>query len=186
MARLAVLLLGEHPQQVAIVEVEGAEPRRLFGLFQVPVEPAPFRLRRLFPLGAALGQNPPADVLQGIALAKVARKFPAMGPVVGTHRNVLAHLDVIAHLPKVIKKLPFRHRLADGSIHIGFDEGEIGGAAFLLGPPFSIVLGFSPLRVLNDRQPILPAQPVGFPLHGKVVLFAAVILDPVNERHGIE
>ena len=109
-----------------------------------------------------------------------------MGPVVGTHRNVLAHLDVIAHLPKVIKKLPFRHRLADGSIHIGFDEGEIGGAAFLLGPPFSIVLGFSPLRVLNDRQPILPAQPVGFPLHGKVVLFAAVILDPVNERHGID
>ena len=48
------------------------------------------------------------------------------------------------------------------------------------------MLGFSPLRVLNDRQPILPAQPVGFPLHGKVVLFAAVILDPVNERHGID
>ena len=51
MARLAVLLFGEHPQQVAVVEVESAEPRRLFGLFQVPVEPAPFRLRRLFPLG---------------------------------------------------------------------------------------------------------------------------------------
>ena len=55
MARLAILLFGEHPQQVAVVEVEGAEPRHLFGLFQVSVEPAPFWLRRFFPLGTALG-----------------------------------------------------------------------------------------------------------------------------------
>lgn len=101
MARLAVLLLGEHPQQVAVVEVEGAEPRRLFGLFQVSVEPAPFRLRRLFPLGAALGQNPPADVLQGIALAKVARKFPAVGPVVGQKMRANLALALI-HDPDVV------------------------------------------------------------------------------------
>ena len=109
-----------------------------------------------------------------------------MRPVVGAHRNVLAHLDVIAHLPQVIKKLPFRHRLADGSVHIGFDEGKVGGAAFLLGPPFPVVLGFAALGVFNDGQAVFPAQPVGFPLHGKVILFAAVILDPVNQRHGID
>ena len=86
----------------------------------------------------------------------------------------------------MIKKLPFRHRLADGSIHIGFDEGEIGGAAFLLGPPFPVVLGFSPLGILNDRQPILPAQPVGFPLHIEIILFRAMVLDSVYEGNRIE
>ena len=48
------------------------------------------------------------------------------------------------------------------------------------------MLGFSALGVFNDGQAVFPAQPVGFPLHGKVVLFAAVILDPVNERYGVD
>ena len=51
----AVLLLGEYPQQIAVVEVEGAKPRHLFSLFQIPVEPALKRLRPVFPLGATLG-----------------------------------------------------------------------------------------------------------------------------------
>ena len=51
---LSVLLFRKHPQQIAVVEVEGAEPRHLFGLFQISVEPAPKRLRPVFPLGAAL------------------------------------------------------------------------------------------------------------------------------------
>ena len=50
----AVLLLWEYPQQIAVVKVESAEPRHLFGLFQIPVEPAPKRLRPVFPVGAAL------------------------------------------------------------------------------------------------------------------------------------
>ena len=86
----------------------------------------------------------------------------------------------------MIKKLPFRHRLADGSIHIGFDEGEIGGAAFLLGPPFPVVLGFSPLGVLNDRKPILAAHPVGFPLHIEIILLGTMVLDAVHEGNRVQ
>ena len=48
------------------------------------------------------------------------------------------------------------------------------------------MLGFSPLRVLNDRQPILPAQTVGFPLHIEIILFGTVVLDAVYEGNRIE
>ena len=106
-----------------------------------------------------------------------------MGPVVRAHCDVFSHLDFVAHLPQAVKKLPLRHRLADGSVYIGFDEGEIGGAALLLGPPFPVVFGFSPLRVFNDRKPILPAQSVGFPLHVEVILFRAVVFDPIEKRN---
>ena len=58
----------------------------------------------------------------------------------------------------MIKKLPFRHGLADGSVYIAFDEGKVGGAAFLLGPPLPVMFGFSPLGAFNDGQPIFPAQ----------------------------
>ena len=86
----------------------------------------------------------------------------------------------------MIKKLPFRHRLADGSIHIGFDEGEIGGAAFLLGPPFPVVLGFSPLGIFNDGQPIFPAQSVRFSLHIEIILVRAMVFDSIYKGNRIE
>ena len=108
-----------------------------------------------------------------------------MGPVVRAHRDVFPHLDVVAHLPQAVKKLPLRHRLADGSVYIGFDEGEISGAALLLGPPFPVGFGFSTLWIFNDRKPILPAQPVRFPLHVEVILFRAVVFDPVEKRNRV-
>ena len=39
--------------------------------------------------------------------------------------------------------------------------------------------------MFDHGQPILPAQPVGFPLHVVVILFGTVVLDPVNERNRV-
>ena len=85
-----------------------------------------------------------------------------------------------------MKKLPLRHRAPDGSIYVAFYQAAPCGAAFLFRPPFPVMLGFPALRVFNDGQPIFPAKPVGFFLHIIVILFAAVKLDPVNKRNGIQ
>ena len=167
------------------MKVKGAESRYLFGLFPIPMKPAPFWFRPVFPLRAALSQNPFADIFQRIILAKVAHELAPTGIVEWADRDVLTHLDVVSHLPQAIKKLPFRHRLADGSIHIGFDKGEIGGATFLFGPPFPVVLRFSMLGMFNDGKAIFPAQTVRFLLHIEVILFGAVILDPVDKRNRV-
>ena len=48
------------------------------------------------------------------------------------------------------------------------------------------MLGFSPLGIFNDGQPIFPAQSVRFPLHIEIILFRAMVFDSIYKGNRIE
>ena len=85
-----------------------------------------------------------------------------------------------------MKKLPFRHGLAKGSVHIPFDEGAPGGFPVLFCPMLGVVFGFSRLGILKNGQAVLPAQSVGGFPHGPVILAAAVKFFAVHKGHGVD
>lgn len=151
----------EHPKQIAVVKIQCPEPCHLFAGLPVSGHAVMFGFWGRFrqgPCGSGLLQNPPADALHGVILAKVPGKadkplFPRWAD-----GNIFAYLDLVAFAVEVVKKLAFRHGLADNLINIGTNDTPPCRTLLLLSPPFAIVLTLSGLGMFNDRKAKFPAK----------------------------
>ena len=109
-----------------------------------------------------------ADTHGSVTLPQIPSQAEKPLLSLGPHRDVRTHFHLVAHPLKGMKKLPLRHGLAKGSVHIPFDEGAPGGFSVLFRLVLGIVFGFSWLGVLDDRETIFPAQGIGGLPHGTV------------------
>ena len=100
-------------------------------------------------------QYPPPDRLQRVFLSKVPFQFQATVPPFRTERDVFPKLDGIPFLFQIMEELFFRPCLCDRLIHVLPDDTAVGGPAFLLCPPFSILLRHSRMRMFDHGQSIL-------------------------------
>ena len=182
----AACVPGENAQQVTIMIVQRPETRGFSGGLHLAVKFRFSGLGAVFPLRAALLQQPATDTRRGVVLPQVSAQAEKPLLALGPHGDVCPHLHLISHLLEGMKKLPFRHGLAKSSVYVPFDEGAPGGFTLLFRLVLGIVLGFSRLGILQDRQTILPAQGVGYFPHGPVIPAAAVKLLAVHKGHGVE
>ena len=181
--------LWKYTEFIAVIQIQRPEAGYLAHLLPLAhrIDLLPlFRSLWMGNLRQGLGQNTPPYPIFGVCRPKVPGKAHKALLSGRSHGDVLAELHRIALLAQQVIKLLFADAFPDQLVDFAADQATPCGALLLLGPPFPVVLGFAALGVFNDGQAVFPAQPVGFPLHGKVVLFAAVILDPVNERHGVD
>ena len=124
-------------------------------------------------------------VVDGVSVAERSEAHEPLVSDVLYLRVLAALVDYEAHLVKVIEELidvdRRSYRLVDGFT----DLSPQRRSAFLFCEPFAVVLAFA-LRLLDDGQAVLAAQPVRFLAHLLIVLMTVPKLSAVKHRRGAD